>query len=106
MNFIHRIQRFPWLLASLAALMLFSASGKPAQSTAIPSPTSKKSTQTMSDAQQADILYTFYNANKEKLIGNLSNAAAIFAELIRKDPTNAAAMFELDGLILEQGRNT
>ncbi len=50
---------------------------------------------TMSDSQKAEVTYTFFNANKEKILGNLDNAANLFSEVIRKDPNNAAAMYEL-----------
>lgn len=49
----------------------------------------------MSDSQKAEVTYAFFNANKEKILGNFDNAASLFADVIRKDPTNAAAMYEL-----------
>jgi len=56
----------------------------------------------LSDAQRADVTYLFYNANKEKLLGNLNNAAELFAEVIRKDGRNAASMYELSNIYSEQ----
>ncbi|MBK6989079.1 MAG: tetratricopeptide repeat protein [Bacteroidetes bacterium] len=57
---------------------------------------------TMSDSQRAEVTYAFFNANKEKILGNLDNAAGLFSEVIRKDPNNAAAMYELANIYNEQ----
>ena len=67
--------------------------------TATKSPASKS---TMSDSQRAEVTYAFFNANKEKILGNLDNAAGLFSEVIRKDPNNAAAMYELANIYSEQ----
>ena len=56
----------------------------------------------MSDSQRGEVTYLFYNANKEKILGNLNNAADLFAEVIRKDGRNAAAMYELSNIYSEQ----
>ena len=91
----------------ICVCLLAAASCKSTQTTTIQSASkSKTSPRKLSDSQQADILYTFYNANKEKIIGNLANSASLFADVIRKDPSNAAAMYELAGIYLEQGKNS
>lgn len=46
--------------------------------------------------------HTFINANREKILGNRNEAAALFSEVIRKDPKNAAAMFELANVYMDQ----
>jgi len=56
----------------------------------------------LSDSQRGEVTYLFYNANKEKILGNLNNAADLFAEVIRKDGRNAAAMYELSNIYSEQ----
>jgi tetratricopeptide (TPR) repeat protein len=56
----------------------------------------------MSSAQKADVTKLFFDANKEKLLGNLNNAADLFAEVIRKDGSNHAAMYELSNIYAEQ----
>src|SRR5436305_12760209 len=56
----------------------------------------------MSGSERADVTYLFYNANKEKILGNLNNAAELFSEVIRKDPVNHAAMYELANIYSEQ----
>lgn len=60
----------------------------------------------MTDVQRADVTYTFLNANKEKILGNWNTAAELFAEVIRKDPQNAAAMYELSNVFVEQKKFT
>ena len=52
--------------------------------------------------QRADVTHTFINANKEKILGNMNEAAVLFGDVIRKDPQNAAAMYELANIYLEQ----
>lgn len=48
--------------------------------------------------QQAEVLHLFYNANKEKILGNYDNAAQLFSDVIRRDGKNAAAMYELSNI--------
>lgn len=62
----------------------------------------KQTKSTLSDSQKADVSYIFFNANKEKILGNLNIAADLFAEVIRKDGSNAAAMYELSNIYSEQ----
>ena len=56
----------------------------------------------LSDTQRTEVTYLFFNANKEKILGNLNNAADLFAEVIRKDGGNHAAMYELANIYAEQ----
>ncbi|HIA11623.1 MAG TPA: tetratricopeptide repeat protein [Flavobacteriales bacterium] len=46
----------------------------------------------------------FYNANREKVLGNLDKAANLFESCIRKDPGSAAAMYELGGIYVRTGK--
>ena len=46
----------------------------------------------------------FYNANKDKILGNYVDAADKFAECIRKDPHNAASHYELANLYMMLGK--
>jgi tetratricopeptide (TPR) repeat protein len=57
--------------------------------------TSTAAKSNLSDSQKAEVTYAFFNANKEKILGNYDNAATQFSDVIRKDPSNAAAMYEL-----------
>jgi tetratricopeptide (TPR) repeat protein len=67
-----------------------------------PSAGSSPSRQPVSDIEKAEVLNLFYNANKEKILGNLNNAAELFSEVIRKDGGNHAAMYELANIYSEQ----
>ncbi len=58
--------------------------------------------QPVSGIEKAEVLNLFYNANKEKILGNLNNAADLFSEVIRKDGGNHAAMYELANIYAEQ----
>jgi tetratricopeptide (TPR) repeat protein len=71
-------------------------------STAVSSGSKSKDKDALSPAQRADVTYVFFNANKEKILGNLNTAAELFAEVIRKDPKNAAAMYELSRVYADQ----
>jgi tetratricopeptide (TPR) repeat protein len=46
----------------------------------------------------------FFNANREKILGNYEDAAELFAQCIRKDPSSAASMYELSRLYLDAGK--
>lgn len=81
----------------LLAVLSGCKSTKTAQSEKNPAPVSK-----LSDTQKAEVTNIFFNASKEKILGNLDNAATIFSEVIRRDPTNAAAMYELANIYAEQ----
>lgn len=87
-------------LALISSLILVACSSSK-QSTA---PHARKQSSAISDSQKADITYLFFNANKEKILGNLNNAAELFAEVIRKDGGNAAAMYELSNIYVQQKR--
>ena len=56
----------------------------------------------LSDVQKAEVTNLFFNASKEKILGNPENAASIYSEVIRKDPTNAASMYELANIYSDQ----
>src|SRR5436190_22380537 len=62
----------------------------------------KTASATINDAQKAEIMNVFFNASKEKVLGNLDNAASLFSEVIRRDPGNAAAMYELANIFSSQ----
>ncbi len=67
---------------------------------------STPSRQPSGGAEQTEVLNIFYNANKEKILGNLNNAIELFSEVIRKDPGNHAAMYELANIYADQKKNT
>ena len=100
MDELSSMNRYFALLA-IAALLITGC--KSTQST---TSSPKVSKNTLSDGQRAEVTFLFFNANKEKLLGNYNNAADLFAEVIRKDPNNAAAMYELANIYGEQKKFT
>lgn len=56
----------------------------------------------LTDVQKAEITNLFFNASKEKILGNLDKAADTYSEVIRRDPANAASMYELANIYSEQ----
>jgi tetratricopeptide (TPR) repeat protein len=48
--------------------------------------------------------YAFFDAQKEKLSGNEQRAAELFAQCLRIDPRNHAAMYELSSIYNEKGK--
>ena len=63
-----------------------------------------KSTETANDEKQVNIQYNYYNAVKEKLLGNIDKAAELFSQVLRLDPNNHAAMYELAGILGEKNK--
>ena len=58
----------------------------------------------LTDKEEVEFKKLFFNANREKILGNNEAAAELFAKCIRKDPKNSASMFELSRLYLEAGK--
>ena len=85
------------LLLCLPVIFLFSC--KSGEKTTSSKSSSKSS---LSESQRTDVTYLFFNANKEKILGNMNNAADLFAEVIRKDGSNHAAMYELANIYADQ----
>lgn len=84
------MNRFFYIVLSI--VLLAGCKGSQTASNISKAPAAKSN---LSDSQKAEVTYAFFNANKEKILGNFDNAASLFADVIRKDPTNAAAMYEL-----------
>lgn len=65
--------------------------------TASPAPKAavSKDKEALSEEESMNLTYLFYNANKEKITGNIDKAESLFAQCIRIDSRNAAAMYEL-----------
>lgn len=82
-----------------ALLLLGACKSQESATTRVQTPAAKDA---LTPSQRADVTYLFFNANKEKILGNYNAAADLFAEVIRKDPGNAAAMYELAGIFIEQ----
>ena len=85
------------VFAAVSLIFLYSCKG--GQMASAPAASGKN---TLSESQRADVTYLFFNANKEKILGNLNNAADLFAEVIRKDGSNHASMYELANIYAQQ----
>ncbi|MEP7170149.1 MAG: tetratricopeptide repeat protein [Bacteroidota bacterium] len=57
--------------------------------------TSSSGRKELSEDERTNVTYLFYNANKEKITGNIDKAADLFAQCIRMDGRNDASMYEL-----------
>lgn len=49
-----------------------------------------------------DDMFLYMNASKAKILGNLDDASSMFAECIRRDGNNHAAMYELADIYVQQ----
>ena len=88
---------FFYFILPLIVLSAGCKSTQTAQAGKSTSPSSK-----LSNAQKVEITNLFFNASKEKILGNPDNAAALFSEVIRRDPGNAASMYELANIYVDQ----
>lgn len=82
------------LLGGLLALLLLSsacASRKSSTSAQQKSPAPRE----LSESERMEIDFLFFNAQKEKLIGNMGVAENLFIEIIKRDPTQAQAHYEV-----------
>lgn len=87
------IRRFSLLaLTSLFLSWSFSACKTSSDSTSSATPKGSKS---LTDKQRVDFEYAFFNANKEKVLGNYDLAETYFSQALRIDPNSSAAMYEL-----------
>lgn len=85
----------------LTVVVIFiSACSSTKQDVASSSVKSNKKTQT--SQSNPEIMYLYVTATKEKLLGNLEKAAETFADVIRKDGGNHAAMYELADIYVIQ----
>jgi tetratricopeptide (TPR) repeat protein len=72
-------------------------------------PISEKSTNTkasnlVSDSQIRESTMAFFNANKEKLIGNISAAENLYEQTLKLNPLNDAAMYDLGKIYETKGK--
>jgi tetratricopeptide (TPR) repeat protein len=47
---------------------------------------------------------TYYEATKQKMLGNQEKATELFKKALEQDPSDAAAMYELAGIYIEKGK--
>ena len=58
----------------------------------------------LSEQERINMIYTFFDAEKEKINGNDKRAAELFAQVLRTDPKNHAAMYEIASIYNEKGK--
>ncbi|MDQ3050297.1 MAG: tetratricopeptide repeat protein [Bacteroidota bacterium] len=88
----------------LIFIVLFVACSPSAKTTVKAPAVSKteKGKRELTEEEQINLRYLFVNANKEKILGNKDKAADLFAQCIRIDGSNHAAMYELALIYAEQ----
>lgn len=93
--------RFTYLFISCLLLAFVTQSCKTTVKSASPS-TSSKNAKGLSEEQQVTERYSYFNAVKERLIGNNDKAAEMFASVLRLNGKNHAAMYELASIYSER----
>ena len=85
--------RVPFLGGLLALLLLGSACASRKSSTSTKD--NRVAARELSESERMEIDFLFFNAQKEKLIGNMGVAENLFVEIIKRDPTIAQAHYEV-----------
>jgi tetratricopeptide (TPR) repeat protein len=67
--------------------------------------TSNSRKKELSERDRLAYEYAFHNANKEKIIGNYEQAAALYAQCIKMDNSRPTPFYELAGIYAHIGRN-
>jgi len=60
----------------------------------------------LTEEQRINLTYNYYNASKEKMLGNLDKAADLYASCLRIDPNHAASMYELAAIYMDQKKQS
>lgn len=58
----------------------------------------------LSEYEQKELDFTFVNAAKEKMLGNLDRAAELYAQCVRIDGSNDASMYEIARILMTQNK--
>ncbi len=67
-------------------------------------PSASRSGSGLSEKQQIDATYAFFDAQKEKVSGNDQRALELFAQCLRIDTKNHAAMYEMASIYNQKGK--
>lgn len=81
------------------ALLVANGCGSAKKTAQVPT---VKSNTALTEEQEINSIYAYFNGIKEKINGNLEKAAEEFAACLRADPSNHAAMFELAAIYNDQ----
>ncbi|MGI8892049.1 MAG: tetratricopeptide repeat protein [Bacteroidia bacterium] len=94
------------LLLSLTIAVSSCSSGKKTTSPVSAKATSpiSKNNKGLSEHERKELDFTFVNAAKEKMLGNMDRAAELYAQCIRIDGSNDASMFELARILVSQNK--
>ena len=90
---------FPWILLLFVVVQACKSGQKAASPVA-----ADRHTAAIPDEKQVNLQYNYYNAVKEKLLGNYDKALELFSQVLRIDQNNHAAMYEMAGLYLERNK--
>ncbi len=96
---------FSFFIALTIAISACSTGKKATEPvTAKSSTSSNKSNKGLAEHEKKELDFTFVNAAKEKMLGNMDRAAELYAQCIRIDGANDAAMFELARILISQNK--
>jgi tetratricopeptide (TPR) repeat protein len=82
--------------------IIFASCNSSQKAGKIPAASTQKMKKELTEEELINLKYLFVNAKKEKMLGNAEKAAEFFAQCIRIDGRNHAAMFELAQIYREQ----
>jgi tetratricopeptide (TPR) repeat protein len=91
--------RYRSLLLLLFPLLLAAACGPSEKAKA---PAASKQGRPLTEEERINMQFLYVNAVKEKILGNYDKAGELFAQCIRIDGTNYAAMFEIAQIYREK----
>jgi tetratricopeptide (TPR) repeat protein len=93
------------LLIILGAFTAQVACKGPKTAVSSPEQTSNSRKKELSERDRLTYEYAFHNANKEKIIGNYEQAAALYAQCIKMDNSRPTPFYELAGIYALIGKN-
>ena len=79
---------------------VFVACKSPQKQAAVATPSSSS---VLTEKEELDFAYLFFEAEKDKMLGNYPQSIAKFSQAIRINPRNAAAHYELSQMYLQNG---
>jgi tetratricopeptide (TPR) repeat protein len=94
MNLISRVAFYIILTTACVACK------SPQKQAAVATPSSSS---VLTEKEELDFAYLFFEASKDKMLGNYPQSIAKFSQAIRINPRNAAAHYELSQMYLQNG---
>jgi tetratricopeptide (TPR) repeat protein len=104
-----KLLQYKFVFAALLSLTMVISACSTGKKTTSPISTKavspiNKSAKSLSEHEKKELDYIFVNAAKEKMLGNMDRAAELYAQCIRIDGSNDAAMFELARILISQNK--